>query len=231
MLLDSFTEFHLLFTSLHKTYLTHWRKEFEGPIRDYTLSTVVTALLCGCSVVKLNFFVIKLNFFGQYELTHLSWLSSPRPGYRPVVTTVQMTAGLNRIMDTRRVREYPDSSISKGLTVLKWRMITTLTAGKVEGTELGTLGNTLSGWVWMWTHVVCINPSSPRSLVSLARLSCGASESLASETTQLSLHSRVVVLSLNLTSIFTKSHLGFGQYGLRGHLQTAFKKVVAIATG
>ena len=56
--------------------------------------------------------------------------------------------------------------------------------------------------VWMWTQVVCIHkahfPSPPRSVVSLARLSHGASESLASEATrsaQLSLHSCVVVLS------------------------------------
>ena len=56
--------------------------------------------------------------------------------------------------------------------------------------------------VWMWTQVVCIHkahfPSPPRSVVSLARLLHGASESLASEATrsaQLSLHSCVVVLS------------------------------------
>ena len=41
--------------------------------------------------------------------------------------------------------------------------------------------------VWMWTHVVCIHkahfPSSPCSVVSLVRLSRGASESLASDYT------------------------------------------------
>ena len=31
---------------------------------------------------------------------------------------------LHFIMDTRQVREYPDSTISKVLTILKWRMIT-----------------------------------------------------------------------------------------------------------
>ena len=31
---------------------------------------------------------------------------------------------LHCIMDTRQVREYPDSTISKVLTILKWRMIT-----------------------------------------------------------------------------------------------------------
>ena len=92
-----------------------------------------------------------------------------------------------------------------------------------QGWHVGTLGDTLSGCVtqdpvpqeasgihpthtnvcvWMWTHVVCIHkahfPSSLRLVVLLARLSHGASESLASETThsaQLSLHSCVVVLS------------------------------------
>ena len=95
-----------------------------------------------------------------------------------------------------------------------------------QGWDSGTLGNTLSGCVTQDPRVaigasrgfcysppltlmcvcvdvdVCIRkahfPSSPRSVVSLARLSRGASESLASETTrsaQLSLHSCVVVLS------------------------------------
>ena len=77
-----------------------------------------------------------------------------------------------------------------------------------QGWDVGTLGNTLSRCVtqdpvpqeastihpthtnvcvWMWTHVVCIHkahfPSSPRSVVSLVRLSRGASESLASDYT------------------------------------------------
>ena len=38
---------------------------------------------------------------------------------------VQIIAGLHRITDMRQVREYLDSSISKVLTILKWRMITT----------------------------------------------------------------------------------------------------------
>ena len=35
-------------------------------------------------------------------------------------------------MDNTSVREYPDSSISKVLTVLKWRMITTLNRKLLE---------------------------------------------------------------------------------------------------
>ena len=35
-------------------------------------------------------------------------------------------------MDMRQVREYPDSSISKVLTVLKWRLITTLNRKLLE---------------------------------------------------------------------------------------------------
>ena len=40
--------------------------------------------------------------------------------------------GLHHIMDTRQVRKYPDSTISKVLTVLKWRMITTLNRKLLE---------------------------------------------------------------------------------------------------
>ena len=35
-----------------------------------------------------------------------------------------MMPRLHRIMDTRQVHEYPDSTLSKVLTVLKWRTIT-----------------------------------------------------------------------------------------------------------
>ena len=44
----------------------------------------------------------------------------------PVGTTVQIMPGLHRVIDTRQIRKYPDSTICKVLTVLKWRMITTL---------------------------------------------------------------------------------------------------------
>jgi len=103
--------------------------------------SVFTALLCGCSVVKLNF------YFHQTP----SWLwlvrtNSPiftQPVYRPVCTMVQITLDSTvlwtcvKSMNTRTLyldrikmaddhREYPDSSISKILTILKWRMIMTL---------------------------------------------------------------------------------------------------------
>ena len=83
----------------------------------------------------------------------------------------------------------------------------------VSGWDVGTLGNTFSGCVTQyprvdaseasaihpthtnvcvcgtWTHVLCVDkahfPSSPRSVVSQARLSCGRSESLACKTTHL----------------------------------------------
>ena len=35
-------------------------------------------------------------------------------------------------MDTRQVHRYPDSTISKVLTILKWRMITTLNRKLLE---------------------------------------------------------------------------------------------------
>jgi len=34
--------------------------------------------------------------------------------------------GLHCVIDTHQIRKYPDSTISKVLTVLKWRMIATL---------------------------------------------------------------------------------------------------------
>ena len=40
--------------------------------------------------------------------------------------------GLHRVIDTGQIREYPDSTISKVLTVLKWRMITTLNRKLLE---------------------------------------------------------------------------------------------------
>ena len=50
---------------------------------------------------------------------------------------VQIMPGLvlhriRSIMDTHQVREYPDSTISKVLIVLKWRMITTLNKKLLE---------------------------------------------------------------------------------------------------
>ena len=45
---------------------------------------------------------------------------------------VQIMPELHRVIDTRQIREYPDSTISKVLTVLKWRMITTLNRKLLE---------------------------------------------------------------------------------------------------
>ena len=45
---------------------------------------------------------------------------------------VQIIAGLHRITDTCQVHEYLDSSLSKVLTVLKWRMITTFNRKLLE---------------------------------------------------------------------------------------------------
>ena len=50
----------------------------------------------------------------------------------PVGTTVQIMLGLHRVIDTRQIREYPDSTISKVLTILKWRMITTFNRKLLE---------------------------------------------------------------------------------------------------
>ena len=40
--------------------------------------------------------------------------------------------GLHHIMDTCQVSEFPDSTISKVLTVLKWQMITTFNRKLLE---------------------------------------------------------------------------------------------------
>ena len=45
---------------------------------------------------------------------------------------LQIIAGLHRITDMHRVREYLDSSISKVLTILKWQMITTFNRKLLE---------------------------------------------------------------------------------------------------
>ena len=95
---------------------------------------IFTALCCG-SIVKLNTFYLHQALslgFAQWRLTHLS---SPRPGYRPVSTTVQIIPGLHRIqniMDMRQVRKHLDSKISKVLTIIKWRIITTLNRKLLE---------------------------------------------------------------------------------------------------
>ena len=49
-----------------------------------------------------------------------------------VGTAVRMMPRLHRITDTRQVHKYPDSTLSKVLTVLKWRMITTLNRKLLE---------------------------------------------------------------------------------------------------
>ena len=70
--------------------------------------SIFTALWCGWSFVKLTFYIFT---------TPPSWIW-------PLGTTVQIMLGLHHIVDTRQVREYPDSTISKVLTVLKWWTIT-----------------------------------------------------------------------------------------------------------
>jgi len=45
---------------------------------------------------------------------------------------VQIIPGLHRITDMHQVHEYPDSSISKILTILKWQMTTILNRKLLE---------------------------------------------------------------------------------------------------
>ena len=48
-----------------------------------------------------------------------------RPHFGLVLDQCQIMPRLHRIMDTCQVRKYPDSTITKVLTGLKWRIITT----------------------------------------------------------------------------------------------------------
>ena len=92
--------------------------------------------------------VIKLTFY--HHLTPswlwLVWTNSPvfiPPRYTDHAAVMQSaqrystssagTPHIQSIMDTRHVREYQDSyTISKALTILKWRMITTLNRKLLE---------------------------------------------------------------------------------------------------
>ena len=76
---------------------------------------IFTALWCGCSFVKLAFYL-------QHTPSWL-WL---------VGTAVQTMSGFHRITDMRQVHEYPDSTISKVLTILKWWLIMTFNRKLLE---------------------------------------------------------------------------------------------------
>ena len=69
--------------------------------------SIFTALWCGCSFVKLTFY---------FHHTPIMALARWHNG--------QTMPGLHCITDTCQVCEYPDSTKSKVLTVLKWWMIT-----------------------------------------------------------------------------------------------------------
>ena len=93
----------------------------------HTRHSCFGALWWGCSVVKLTFYLHQTP-----SLLWQVWTNSPvftPPGYRPVGTTVQIIPRLHRIMDTRQVCEYLDSTISK---VRKWQIITMLNRKLLE---------------------------------------------------------------------------------------------------
>ena len=86
--------------------------------------TVFTVLWCGCSVVKLTFYLHQTPFW-----LWLVWTDSPAftpPGYRPVGTTVTNYAWTLLYYGHTSSPQTPDSTVTKVLTVLKWHMITTL---------------------------------------------------------------------------------------------------------
>ena len=106
------------------------RVHTQSSLSDFTtLSTVLSSLHSGV-VVK---FTIYLHQTPSW--LWLVWTNSPvftLTGYRLVATTAQIMPRLHHIMDTHQVREYPDSTISKILTLLKWQMITTLNREVLE---------------------------------------------------------------------------------------------------
>ena len=64
--------------------------------------------------------------------------------------------GLHRVIDTCQIREYPDSTISKVLTVLKWRMITTLNRKLLEKQRVQNRFASYEvhiGHFWLFPHV------------------------------------------------------------------------------
>ena len=91
----------------------------------YTQSSLSVFIILGTAVLSslhsgvVSF--VKLTFY----ITPLSWLWL-------VGTMVQIIPGLHRITDMRQVHEYPDPSISKVLTVLKWQMIMTFNRKLLE---------------------------------------------------------------------------------------------------
>ena len=92
--------------------------------------SLVAQLFClHCSQV--SYFIHKTHLLSLPDPI-LAMANSPNFIPAPVGTTVQIMPGLHRVIDTRQLHEYPDSTISKVLTVLKWRMITTLNRKLLE---------------------------------------------------------------------------------------------------
>ena len=102
--------------SLAGQTLTERARVWPVRLHAWHSCSVSSALWCGCSVVNLPS-LFTIPHLGLYGRTHLS---SPQSGYRPVGTMVQTIPGLHHITDMRQVHEYPESSISKVLTMLKW---------------------------------------------------------------------------------------------------------------
>ena len=90
---------------------TRTRGEWDSGQWDYTLGTAVTALLCGCSVIKLNFY---------FRILALANMDSP------VFTLTRVYSSPHNSTNNHRTPPYYGhasslhSSISKVLTILKW---------------------------------------------------------------------------------------------------------------
>ena len=92
-------------------------------------TTVLSSLRSGvvCLVVKLTY-LHQIPFW-----LWLVWTNSPIFTPTSVQTSRHKMPRLPvTVMDTRQVREYPESTISKVSTVLKWRMITALNRKQLE---------------------------------------------------------------------------------------------------
>jgi len=93
--------------------------------------SVFTALWCGCSVVKRTFYPISCQLWLVWTNLPVR-LSSPHPCIDQSAQIMPRLHRIQSIMDVCQVREYPDSTISKVLTVLKWWIITKLNRKLLE---------------------------------------------------------------------------------------------------
>ena len=96
-------------------------------------TAVLSSLWHGCTVVKLTFYLHQTSSWLCLLWTYFT--SDQGMDKLTSWHNVQIMPGLHRIrsiVDMHQVREYPDSTVSKVLTVLKWLTIPTLNRKQLE---------------------------------------------------------------------------------------------------